>query len=266
MDSSNSGKTTEKKEKRGFLLASEAIWLAVIPFIGTFVVFVYEYSYLSFYGIPAGFIQLDVVKIISASAAIIFLVLVLLFMTFYVRFLAGGEHPLQRALVTPLTMCLMLGPFLYLGRAEFKWQILAGVFVVSYLFCLVGPFFDRGNDDAGYLERLRKSNSEPINVEYKDKAFGVFAEYISFPVFFTFLVAMLGDYNAAEKIAYMKVAGENRVLIEVYGDLMIFKDFDPKTKKLSAVATFLKIGEGDAISLERANVGPLEKYEQSKSS
>lgn len=252
------GASENKESIVARLLAAEGVTLAAIPFFGMFVALLFEYSYLNYYDAPVSVLQLDFVKIVAATGAVSLFFVFLIFAMFAIRLVIRSSHPLRKAMGFPLTACLLIGPFIYLGPFEYKILAILGLFFGTYFLILLGPFLD-GVKGATYLERLDKSSESDLKLEYRDKEYEKFTQFLAVPLFFSLFVLGVGYNHAANKEKYMTlvVGGEHKIVVEIYGDLMVVKDFDPQTKIMAKGVSLIKITESQPVNLKRMKVGPL---------
>lgn len=72
---------------------------------------------------------------------------------------------------------------------------------------------------------------------------------------------LLGRREAYSKTVYeVSVERKNFILLRKYGDDLIFKNYDPKTKKLGNNLVLFKIGSSDANTFTTRHVGPLSYF------
>jgi hypothetical protein len=95
------------------IIKSEGVLLAAIPFAGSLVAFAFESGYLSFYNVPISWIQIDLVKVITASCVVLFFSLGLYAFLIPAALIVSGKTLIHRALLEPLAYTLLLGPFIY---------------------------------------------------------------------------------------------------------------------------------------------------------
>lgn len=171
---------------------SDSLLLAAATFAGTVVAIIFEHSYLSYYGIPASIIQLDLMRIVAAAAAVSMYLIVMILLLFVGRASSAHSNPFRRAMVTPLVLSIMIGPFLFFSiRSEYRIFIIIGLAMMVYFICLIVPLFTRKRGET-YLEKLGASDNNFLKVEYTDKYYENFAGPLSLILFFSFIVVGAG--------------------------------------------------------------------------
>ena len=82
--------------------------------------------------------------------------------------------------------------------------------------------------------------------------------YLSLVFFGTIIIFGLGLKHAKDKEYYITIKGrENSVAIEIYGDNIVLKKFDPDTKIMPNEFSILKISNENEIELSKKKIGPL---------
>lgn len=258
----------DQAQKTGMSLASalrsEGIVLAIIPFVGSIVALTYEAGYLSFFDVPATFVQLDFVRIVTASAVVAFFFVSYLVTLAFAGFVVQGRNPLRRALAQPLSAAFLLAPIILLAPGPpGRWVVLAGLMVFSFLGYLIPPIFSRRRGTT-YMQRLSADidNEESARDGQRTKVTSATYNRIIFPssvVFFvTFAVFSLGRNVAAEATTHW-VTKESQpwLFVRSYGDTFILKSIDSSTTQIGSELRLLAPENSAAATLVRKDTGKL---------
>ena len=199
-------------------LRSEGIVLAIIPFVGSLVALTYETGYLSFFDVPATFVQLDFVRIVTASAGVALFVAAYLVALVFAALVVQGPNPLRRALALPLSAAFLLGPiFLLTPGPPGRWLVLAGLMVLSILGYLIPPLFSRRSGTT-YMQRLSADldSERPARDDQKTKDSSTTYNKMIFPLsvlfFVTLAVFSLGRNAAAEATTHWVHSGGHQAI------------------------------------------------------
>lgn len=210
-------------------LKSEGLLLAVIPFIGTLIGFIYEAGYLSFYDVPISVVRMDFGRIIT-STMLVFLFLMLWFIGLHFSLsLPTSTNVIKRALFKPILRLLIFVPFFYLiPDIPYGGLILGGGFILLVLVRLIPPVFHR-KTGTSYTERLSLYIVETEATEHK-------IDIKISDIFFLILIASALVFgigrNAGIKKEYYWVPEKfpNMLVVGFYGDTAVLKEFDDSFK------------------------------------
>lgn len=245
-------------------LRSEGIVLAIIPFFGSVVALIYEAGYLSFFDVPANFIQLDFVRIVTASSIVAFFFVSYLVALSLAGLVVQGRSPLRRALALPLSAAFVLAPIILLTPGPpGRWFVLAGLMLLSILGCLVTPMLSRRSGKT-YMQRLSEEmdNEELARNDQGAKDASAIYNRIVLPLsvlfFVTFAIFSLGRNAAAEATTHWVTKGDQAWLfVRSYGDKIILKSFEPSTKQIGSELRLLAPDNSAAAILIRRDTGKL---------
>lgn len=256
------------------LLKTEGAFLAAIPFVGSLIALEYEEGYLSFFDVPTSVIQLDLIRIISISIVLAFMFFGLLLLLDLIVAVVDSKHPIRQALLTPLLFALILGIVLTLSSAPAtKWWSLAIVVIVAGATEFVPPLFKK---EAGttYLERLSKSLSEETQRMRAQSAstnkltYGrQLTNFVALTLFCMMIVFTLGHKEAENKSDYWVMANDPaKLFVRKYGDLLVFKSFDPQSKQVGSELSLLKLSDSRPIILKKIHTEKLQAAKQIQAS
>ncbi|HCE6866806.1 TPA: hypothetical protein NHP29_003399 [Pseudomonas aeruginosa] len=240
----------------GDFISSESTLIAIIPFMGAYIAFVFEAGYASFFGVPIVLIQVDLVKIIISSAGVLLAIYLFLTVLGFIRTLVKGEHPIRRAFAFPLAATLVLSLFVIFSPIPYKIIIVASLFVVFCVSTFLPPLF-KSADGKGYVQRLedhiKRERSSSGGAE------GLFRNLTEFFAFF--FVASLFIFKAGNAIAgdktlyYVLKESPGNVFVSNYGENMVFSVADGSD--LVGEIVIVKLSDSSPISLVRKKLGPL---------
>jgi hypothetical protein len=252
------------------LLRSESLLLGAIPFVGSLIAFAFESGYLSFYDVPSSLIQLDLVRVITASAVVTLFALVFGILMKFISLVVNGDNPVRKALVRPLSAALVFLPLVFfVPKIASMWWLLGIFFLVMATLELVPPLIKK-EPGKSYLERLEtqlsqdkeREDSLRVDTSPAGKIDRNFVTPLGMAFFGLLIVFSMGRYQAQTKDSYF-VQKENPGLLFVasFGEVLVFKSFDQSTKRITRELRVLKLHEGTPVVLERLKTGVLEAYD-----
>lgn len=247
---------------------SEGFLLAIIPFFGSLITLAFEKGYLSFYDVPTGLIQLDLARVLSASAIVAVFLSIYFLLVNYTVLLVRGKHPVRRALTKPFAAILVVLPLFYFTPKPLHWW---GYFCLYFILLLaiqfIPPLFNR-QKGLKYFERLEmqvngdddmNNNAEPNTPPKGTKLERYLITPVATMLFLLLIVLSMGlDHARSQDKYWVLKDAPDFLLVANYGEVMIFKYFDKNTKTIGEEVRVLKIQEGVSINLIRCYTGPLE--------
>ncbi|HFH4653809.1 hypothetical protein [Pseudomonas aeruginosa] len=254
--------TTKKSSLIEKALSSEAILIAIIPFVGTYIAFLYEAGYASYYEIPISFIQIDALSIISSSTLVVLFIYAFFVLLDLARKIVKGSHPVRKALALPLTMTIVSAFFIVFLDIPNKILLISAVFLFATTITYLPPLFKRDTKD-NYLKRLEIQNANE-NKRLKEKNPESTRRDIISPIAFLFVFGLLifkgGIMHAEDKTYYYVLKDSpNKALVSNYGDNLIFSTFDQRTKTFTGEITFAKLDSSNPLPLIHTKTGPLKR-------
>lgn len=239
------------------LLKSEGVLLAAVPFAGSLLTAAYEAGYLSFYDVPLTLAQFDFTHIVIASVLVALVVGFLIVLLLQVSAMARGRHPLRRAAARLVAVYIVFGTLGLLVVEPYERGWFFGILLVLPLAVyLVLPAL-RGSSGENYLRRLSRTLDQEEASESKVTKSNIYL--ISALIFFgAILTISLGRFNARQRLDYWVNADKpTYFLVASYGDLFIFKSFDPGTKQVGNELFIVKFSEDAPLRLVRRRIGAL---------
>ena len=242
-------------------LKGESYLLAIAPFIGSYLAFVYEVGYLSHYEVPITFIQLDFTRIITATAVtIVSFTGLFYFLKTAVDIGKEGQHPLYKIISQILFVCIFVSCFLYLlpGHPEKWWFILAYIsYQILFKLILTIP---KNSESENYWDRvsLAISSNSDRHKKSESEVFFDFTTSLILIFYGSFLVGLLGNNLAAEKTFYWTLDDQqDMILIANYNDTLIFKKIILSTNEITDYLELHKINEATPIKMSHTQIGKL---------
>jgi hypothetical protein len=242
--------------KSGFLVA----W---IPAIGSGLAYFFEFGYVGFFGIPASLIRIDITRILSGCfAAVIATTLYLMAVSAFAD-LAVGRHLVTRAIGRALVFASIGLPIYVLApTVEHWWKPFVFMAIVALMFNLIAAIFHKARG-LRYWERVDVTSvleAEPIEPP-KTMRHAV-GDYVLRPVSVLLavcgFVVLLGNYYASNKISHWVMAERSDVvLVATYGDVAVFKEYDPQTRKIGDKVLIRKFSDSSQIELRHIKTDKL---------
>lgn len=195
-------------------LKTEAFLLSAIPAVVIVVSFIFEVGYLSFYDAPLSVVEIDIHKIIVSCACLIILF-------YWIAEVISGLMKMARrfskvigAFFVSLIPGLIIALFALLFKVYLILWAAAAVVLLLYL-----PLA---------IELRRERSKENENVERDEGSLiGRIKEFLLVGAVVVGLSFGAGYSVASDKVKYF-VVGDDRVLIEMYGDTAVLAYFGGK--------------------------------------
>ncbi len=250
---------------------SEGVLLAAIPFLGYLTVFIYEFGFATYFGIPYEFIQPSFTSICLVTAIIIG---VLLFGFVFGHCFSVGlltifpikDGPLLRAIKRVTLPLLVLLFFIFFYGKDWKGYFgLMTIFIIITFFEFLCPFLTC-KDKKSYSEKLIGQEEIEKMVEpefrkffdYIDSKFGKqIVSIFLITSFLLLLVYQVGLIKAKQKEYFWQLEDDQKIVIRIYGDNLICADFDAEKHILDGQFNIVKISSEKKLSLKMKKVGKL---------
>lgn len=244
---------------------TEGTLLATVPIVASFFAYLFEFGYVKHFDIPASFIQLDITRILTATAVIIFAAAIFLIALAPAADVAMSGNPIQRAVGRAMLFAIFWVPLFFLIENSTKWIGLAVMICLVLLGDLVPPLFNR-KSGLKYLDRLSaaeeevRQNQSSTYRNSKELVGRLVLTPVSFFFFVSFLVILLGSGLAKIQSSYWVLAQEpNAVLVAQYGELALFKRVDLATKEITGELLIIKFSDSTSLKLNQIDIGQLKR-------
>lgn len=184
---------------------SENAWLTLVPVIATYLVFLFQSSYFSYFGVPVSMVDVDVPKIIFSMAALALAALFLVVLFAAVADLLRSQNPVVQIIGKGLAGMAIFLPFILAATDVFTAKQLAtyGALFLCLWLTNFWPPAQKEGESKSYMERLGEQEeryakaikAEPRNIKQAvgTNVLGPF----SLVFFLSIYVMMLGTYCAS---------------------------------------------------------------------
>lgn len=236
---------------------SENAWLAFIPVVATYLAFVFQSSYFSYFGVPISMVDVDVPKIIFSMAALTVAAVLVSILFAFVADLLRSQNPVVMILGKGLLVIVFFLPFILAGLDFYSVKQQLAYAGIALIFWLINfwPPAQRPGESKSYLERLKEQEDKIIGDVKPQNIKQVVGQMVMAPfslVFFlSMYVMMLGAYCASlfGGSTYLK-ENPNALYVGRTGSAYIFTIVDPKTNTFGNQV--LLIDDGAKIELVHA--------------
>ena len=242
-------------------LKNESYLLAVIPFMGSFLAFLFEVGFLTYYEVPITFIQLDFTRIVTAIGLIAIMLSTLLFLFEFAILISEGSHPLKKIIGKTLIIIILLSSFLILipDHPE-KWWFIAIAACYPIIFTLL-PAIPKSSTSNNYWDRvslLINSSKDKIKTGKANQL--TLKDILALTLFGSIWVSLLGINYAQDKISYWVLNNQpDMVLVANYGDTLIFKKVLLTTNEITDHLELYKLNDSTPIKMSLRELGKLNK-------
>lgn len=240
---------------------SENMWLAALPVAGTYLAFLFQSSYFSYFGVPMSMVDIDIPKIIFSMAAIVIAAVIYLMLLAFVVDLFRAKNPIVRVVGQGLLTVAIFLPIILAASSVFTTrQLMFQALVLIGLWAVNGFWVQpqKSGESRSYLERLgdRLDNersalkAKPTNV--KEVVGTSIIGPFSLLMFGSLYVVMLGAYCASAfgGTMYLK-SNMNALYVDRSDDAYIFTIVDPETNTYDN--NVVLIDAGQSIELIRSS-------------
>lgn len=245
--------------------------LAILPVLGTCCALAYEQGYLSYFGLPTNFIQLDIEQILSAALAIVVSIALISFYYFFIAKLLAflrSKHILLRVVADALKTPTFAFPLVFLMipvSSEIDIWMMLGLLVLSFFILiavdLLAPFFDE-DKTLPYWQRLEfsmkkteitdsSSEKTPKMMEFVVATLVIFIPMIA-------LFSLFGSWYASNQRGFWALKKDPSVLlIKTYGERSIFVRYNESEHKIINEVVVIKLSDSEPLQLVWKETGQL---------
>ncbi|MBH1971743.1 hypothetical protein FK216_09770 [Moraxellaceae bacterium AER2_44_116] len=241
----------------------ENVILAVLPVFGSLVALAFEAGYLSYFDVPAEYIELGFIRVFVSTAVIAFPVTMLWAYIGSMIDFGRAEHPFLKVISNAMLYTFFIIVIVIIGhRYEYDYLIPVVFFIAVVLMYLVPEAFNR-KKGVPYWERVKQSLAEESSLSEGGKSAGrEFKDIVIMPAtcaFFGLLFCFsIGRYYAGLTGArWVMTDRPEMIFVRKYGDYIIFKAYDPKTRTLLSNVEILKMGLDKPLKLKLVMLGQL---------
>tara|TARA_R110000764_G_scaffold162718_1_gene250013 strand:- start:1835 stop:2608 length:774 start_codon:yes stop_codon:yes gene_type:complete len=241
---------------------SENAWLALVPVIATYMAFLFQGSYFSYFGVPFSMVDVDVdvPKIIFSMTALALAAVLLVILFAAVADFLRSQNPVVQIIGKGLAGVVIFLPFILSATDRFSVkQLLAcgAIFLFLWLINFWPPAQKEG-ERKSYMERLSEQEerytntikAKPLNIKQAVST-NVLAPF-SLVFFLSIYVMMLGTYCASVLGGQTYLKGNPYALyVGRTGGAYIFTVVDPDTNTFGNNILLLDLESG--IELVRSD-------------
>jgi hypothetical protein len=243
----------------GDALRSETLLLALAPVAGAYITFIYEAGYLSFFGVPIEFMQLDLVRTLSATFSVAIFFILWSYFGAFLLVLIKRRSPVQRALIRPFLFLFIFFPIAVLAGNRVVW---VGV-LITFSFLAALPFL-KALRARRHTRRYISVLEEDLDGELKSSAVLTLRDRLEFVLFAIALCTSLffyfGFYQSSTTKHFMTRTDQpSQLLVRSYGDNLIFVSYIHDQRKLGDEIILVKLGESHPVHLKMVVTGMLER-------
>lgn len=231
----------------------------------------FEVGYLSYFDVPAEYVEVGFNRIVAATAALAIPVTLLwIYLAQIIRFFEA-THPIWHVVGQAMLYTLVPLVSVLIGYGSSKELFIPlGIFVFFIAAYLVPPLIRPGTI-APYWERVRseiRMDTKAIADGKKTKS-GEFLDILLVPLTAIFFgVAFCGylGYSSArgERARWVLEDDPRYLVVRKYGELFILKQFDPATRTLVDSIQLKKLDDGKSIRLKKVELDELVKPPRKK--
>jgi hypothetical protein len=229
---------------------------ALVPFLGTVTAYIFEYGYVSFYGIPPSLIQVDLTRILKASAGILLFFVPSIMVLVKLTELANHETRRISFLGRILRIFVISSVLAWLFEGSTPWwKFVAAACVLQLLWEAYAYFFEGEKADPTPPEHTA---SEPNSL------YSLADSYVVIPTAIFFLTALIvfaigHRYAGFQDTHWISPDKKDMLLVSTYGDTAIFKKFNPSSRDIHDEVLIRKFSDSDLLPLTLISTGKLRK-------
>ena len=239
---------------------SENAWLALVPVIATYLAFLFQSSYFSYFGVPFSMIDVDAPKIIFSMTALALAAVLLVILFAAVADFLRSQNPVVQIIGKGLAGVVTFLPFILAATDVFtaKQLLIYGALFLCIWLANFWPPAQKEGEHMSYMERLREQEerykkaikAEPRNIKQavSTNVLGPF----SLVFFLSIYTMMLGTYCASEfgGQTYLK-DNPDALYVGKTGGAYIFTIVDPETNTFGN--KILLKDDGSSLELVRSD-------------
>lgn len=239
----------------GFKL-SENAWIALIPILATYLAFLFQGSYFSYFGVPMTLIDIDAPKLIFSMVALVIAGFFAAMLFAAVADILRSRNPVVRIFGRGLLGLVLFLPLIVAAiDINTIWQnlMIGGVLVFAWVINFLPPA-QKAGESKSYLDRLREQEDAYGRAVKPQNAKQIFGEKIIAPfslvVLLSLYVMMLGGYCASAFGGATHLKGNpNALYVGRANGAYVFTLIDPETNTFGTQV--LLLSDGDKIELVR---------------
>lgn len=251
------------------MLEREGLLLAAVSAGGTLSAYLFQFGYLDYYGVPMEFIELDIIRIITATAFSL-----LSFFIFFVAFslisdvIESAHEDFRSLLALSIGILVLALPlFLMSGASVAQWGLLSCTIFFALAIDILKPFFGKKPHRTYWQRRraLQKAKERKNRRTEKNAPNARFLNRSAMPAFTAILwsillIVSLGRFYARmETTHFIPQDAPSLVLVAARSDTLVFKAWDHRTGMLQDTLVIRNIAENGETRLVLQRTGSLKQ-------
>jgi hypothetical protein len=256
----------EQAGSRAGRLLSDAVLIAATPVVGYFVAYLHEIGSAQEYGIPYGFVSVDLSTALASALALVVVLIVVSVMVNALILVFPHEAPsaVRARFTGGAWAVLILVVLVSIYGPEWRaWIWAPAGAAAAFLLSLTVPLLTQRNVE-GYVAKLEAAdavNREGVNrnlLSWASARFGSSVIYVTLGILLAgYLAYSTGRASAMHDRDYLVIQGKPEfVVLQVYGDVVVTAEFDRQRRCISHHLRVLKLSS-KAIEGVRERVGPF---------
>lgn len=251
-------KSFEESLKNTFEINDTTLLVAFLSALGYCVAYIFELSYLNYFNVPSQFIQIDLIRTLTATAVTVISLYIIISIYGLALDFQKRAHPFEQVIGYAISPVLILGIGFYLNT----WTniihilVLASIFLLLMLIQLTPPLFNRNLST--YWSRVKvggffseNTNNSDIKPESNFSKFMV--RGILTLLVFAF-IAGIASRHAKNETEFLALKNQPElIIIRVYGDTIITKKIDLASHTTNEDTEVFKIDTAH-LSIVKSNV------------
>lgn len=212
-----------KKKSKSTLI----ILATILPFVGYFFSYIYEYGYTTYFNIPKEYIHITL-EMILLFCFILFglIVFIILQLEYIFPFLAEKfqKNSLNRfIIIRSILIIIIVIYFALIGKTIILWSAFIAMIIIFYTVPLITPFF-RKDKSISYLDHFQKNIDadlkEPtLSTVISDKYSPWYPFIFIILLFIAQIVYGVGVFSASSRTTYHIINNDSSyVVLKIYGD------------------------------------------------
>lgn len=249
----------EKSDRPKSNRLSEGVLIALVPFIGSTLAFLYEAGYLWFFSVPQSFIKLDLPFIIQSSMMVLLAgVLFIAVIQLAQEWRGQRKSQFKRIASSSILYLVVIGGLLFAFRPDAwrEWLLLLVCFGVLGIVLVYGEAWWLGDRSIPFDQRVDAVlASERWGHEDANSTFMSIVLVLVLGLAVCSGVFQQGVLAGKSKTTYWVLkTDQTLIFIEQYGENALFRRFDGLQKKLLPELQVRKVGDGAPLEMVQVEV------------
>lgn len=243
-------------------LSSNNLIVACVPLLGYLLAYTYQSGYLDFYDIPSTFIQIDLVRVVKASLAVAFALVLLFILINVTKELLSHSHPFWKVIGKAFSIGIFLGLIFLLDISTTETDIKQiGIIVSAFiLLTLVPPLF-KWHSGKTYWEKVSIELETEAAENANEKGASTISNIIGLALLLIYafmFVKSLGMREAKNQTEWWVLKDRPEMLmVAAYGDTVILKKINLISKEITDELEVMKMSDTTPLRITLVSLGEL---------